>query len=288
MNYIEMAQAHVAELYPLIVYRKPKLTQLAYGAILGTWAISVQGVARYILNKDMEVATGVMPSDVTRSWVKDTVNLPIKLRREQVEAKNYPLPLYSKRGLHGDCSYVDITAAYLSILRMGYDLAYLHGRYIGVNPRSIQNEIPNNKMSYAIAIAMSNSRRTNISVLGKEGVYVHKGFNAFSNPCLYRLAADTLASIASEALRIFGSQICYINTDGFIIATRHADKLIDLIASWGFHSRVKYQGETEIFGVAAWKIGSKRTRRLDAHALDFLSTMPDLSQSLWLKRRVTK
>lgn len=288
INYIELAQAHVEHLYPFIVYHKPPMSELPPGTILGTWAYSIPHKMRFILDRERELAAGTMPSDVSRAWIKDTITLPIKLRRDQVEAKSFPLPNMARVGNYGECCYVDIKGAYLSFLRMGYDLEYLPGHYLASNFTKIPPEIEANKMCYSIAVSMSNSRQTNIEIMGREGTFNHKGFNIYSNPCLYRLACDTLASIASEAVRAFGERIVYANTDGFIIDAAHANNLIDCIASWGFSSRVKYQGETVIYGVGAWKVGKHTTRRNDSNAKSFCSPMPEKMQSVWLKKHVSR
>jgi hypothetical protein len=286
-DYIGIAQQHIADTYPTLVYWKPPMSHLPPGAILGTWAYSVPGKVRYMLNKDAEIARGVLPSDLSRTWIKDVVTLPIKSRREQVDAKCYPLPLHARRGIYGECAYVDIKGAYINILQLGYNLEYLRNRYVGANFMEVPQQLKDNKLSYATAVSMSKSKLTAISVMGKEGPFTNRTFNLYSNPGLYNLASDTLASIASEVLRIFGQHIHYVNTDGYIIDRSLADNLIEVIHSWGFHARIKYEGQAEIFGVAAWRIGDKSTRRYDDNALDFTSTLPIKSESIWLKKRLT-
>jgi len=287
-DYLLMAQRHIGELYPTIVYRQPMLSELPKGAIIGTWAYSIQHDKRYILDKSREMAPGVMPMDVTRAWIKDTITLPIRARKEQLTQKNYPLPNFAHTGYWGDCAYVDIKGAYLNILRLGYNVEYLQGKYVGAAFAPVPQIVEKEKFCYAVAVAMSNSQRTNISVKGEDGIVTHKHFNAYSNPSLYKLASDTLSSIASEALRIFTNKIHYINTDGYIIESAFVDPLIRVISSWGFDARVKAQGETWVYGVGSWKCGSKRTRRYGENHLDFQSVMPDKDISLWLKRRVSK
>lgn len=287
IDYIAVAQERIADDYPLIVYKKPPISDLPPGAILGTWAYSVPGVARFILNKEAELATGVLPADVSRAWIRDVYKLPFR-RRENQLARPYPLPLHAVRGEHGECSYVDIKGAYLKILSLGYDVEYIRSRYIGGEPRPVPDQIANNKFCYAIAVAMSASKKGHMSVVTNEGVTTVRPYNMFSNPCLYALACDTLNAIASEVLTVMHCYVKYINTDGYIVPTDKVEPLLRIIHSWGFEARVKAEGETEVFGVGAWKVGDERTTRHDRHAQDFTSKMLDRADRGWLKARWQK
>lgn len=288
MNYIDIAQATIAERYPLIVYDKPQMSLLPNGTILGTWAYSVPGKVRFILDKSKEIVPGVMPSDLTRTWLHDQYTLPIRLRKSQVNVQHHPLPTMAKVGKCGDCAYVDIRSAYLMFLKMGYDLEYEPRKYIGVRFSSVPHEITENKLCYAVAVAMANSKSTNISVLGEHGPFTTHQFNIYSNPCLYALASDVLSAIASQVIREYGDKIRYVNTDGYIIDRAYADRLVETIAQWGFDSRIKYEGQSEIFGVGSWKVGSSRTRRINTGATDFVSELPSADEVRWLQQRLTK
>jgi hypothetical protein len=283
-DYIAIAQERVANEYPLIIYAKPQLSDLPTGAILGTWAYSVPGVARFILAKQNELATGVLPADVTRAWVRDSWKLPLR-RRENQLGKPYALPLHAVRGSHGLCAYVDIRRAYLTILSIGYDVEYVRGRYIGGEPKAVPEQIAGNKFCYSIAVAMAASKRSHITVVGKEGVFDRHTYNMFSNPCLYALAGDTLNSIASEVLAVMGQHVKYVNTDGYIVPLDKVEPLLKIIRSWGFDARVKHQGETTVYGVASWQVGDERTFRRDPNGQDFTSPMATPQERRWLKAR---
>lgn len=288
MNYIAIAEQNVADNYPLIIYAKPQISELPKGAIIGTWAYSVPGKVRYILDKTREVSKGVMPGDLTRAWIRDAYKLPIRLRKSQINSKHYQLPLVSMRGAHGLCSYVDIKAAYLHILSLGYDVEYEHGLYLGSNRIVVPEQIAANKMSYAMAVAMSNSQRSSVSIKGDNGIFETNSFNIYSNPCLYAIACDVLASVASEIIRVLGENVKYVNTDGYIVASGKEQTVIDICNSWGFNARVKHEGETFVHGAASWQVGQARTSRYNPNANDYMSPLPDKNQSLWLKRNFTR
>lgn len=287
MDYIAATQQYVADNYPIIVYGKPPISDLPPGSILGTWAYSVPGKMRFILDRTVELAAGVLPADVTRTWIKDEYELPFRRRKVQMGG-HYPVPLHARRGNYGDCCYVDIRGAYLKILSLGYDVEYRQGHYIGANPRPVPTQIAANKFCYAIAVSMSGSALSNLSIKGKDDIFTARPYNMYSNPCLFNLAQDTLCAIGSEMLAVLGDNLHYINTDGFIVKRELAQSAINIINSWGFQARIKYEGETTIRGVASWKVGTEETRRFNPNANDFTSKMMDKPDRLWLKKRWQK
>lgn len=284
MNYVELAQAHVAELYPTIVFARPRLADLPAGAIIGTWAYSVPGKVRFILDKSIQVATGVLPADVSRAWVRDTYKLPLKRRKNQLE-RGYSVPLHARRGQYGDCAYVDIKAAYLKILSLGYDVEYLRKKYIYAEPCAVPAEIRANKLCYSIAVAMSGTKISNLEVMGKNGLFDHKPLNIYSNPSLYNLAQETLNGIGGEILSVMGEKVVYANTDGFIVRSGCEKYVQEIIQSWGFESQVKAFGETWVRGVGSYRCGELETRRFDPKAADFTGPLMPKDERLWLKRR---
>lgn len=288
MNYIDIAKQKVDETYPIILNGNPHISSLEAGTIMGTWAFSLPNRYRIIVDQERQLAIGVLPADVTRAWLNDCYSLPFRRRKTQLNRNNV-LPIHATRGSWGDCSYVDIKGAYLTILSLGYDVEYIPNKYIAVDPIVLPDEIVSNKFCYSIAVAMSNTQISNISIMGKQHVpFTVKKFNLYSNPCLYALASDVLNAVASEALAVMGSAIKYVNTDGFVVESQYSEYLIRIIDSWGFKSRVKYEGSTMIGGVGAWKIGKHSTKRFDKGARDFTSELMGKSDRLWLKKRFTK
>lgn len=283
-DYIAIASEHIESLYPLIIYSKPRLMDLPPGTIIGTWAYSIPGEARFILDNTLEVAPGVLPGDLSRAWIRDQYKLPFRRRKNQME-RGYPVPLHARRGKHGDCSYVDIKGAYLHILALGYDVEYRRQHYIGAEPREVPDQIAHNKFSYAIAVAMSGSKQSNLEVMGKEGVFHHRPLNLYSNPCLFCLAQDTLNAIGSEMLAVLSDQVVYANTDGYIVKAGYEQYAIDIIESWGFRASIKHRGDTIIRGVASYRVGDFETARFDRRAEDYTGPLMDRDARRWLKTR---
>lgn len=283
--YIGLAQQHIADNYPHIVYANPNPQTLESGTIMGSWAYSLPHRHRIITNRERELAVGVLPADVTRAWLNDCYKLPLRRRKSQLN-RNYVLPIHALRGEYGDCAYIDIKSAYLSILSLGFDVEYIPNKYIAVDPVAIPVDISSNKFCYSIAVAMSTTKISTISIMGREqNIFSVKKFNIYSNPCLYALAGDVLNGVAAEALAVLGDRIKYANTDGFVVESKYSDYLLDIIASWGFVARVKLRGSTNIGGVGSWRIGERSTKRFDKNAHDFTCELMPKSERLWLKKR---
>lgn len=283
IDYIKVATINVEERYPEIRYDHVLESELDPGFIIGTWAFSKPGVVRYILARDLEMARGVLPGDVTRAWINDQFNPPFKRRRAQL-GECYSTPLLARRGEWGECSYVDIRQAYVRILSLGYDLEYERMRYIAADPVPVPDVIKNNKFCYAMAVSMSHNKISSIDVMGRNGIFTTHPFNLYSNPCLFNLAMDTLAAMAAEVLEVMGEDVKYINTDGYIVPSEVAGTVQHILLSWGFESRIKHQGETIVWGVGSYKCGDRKTARRDKNSMDFQSTLPTKQERDWLKR----
>lgn len=290
MDYVQIAQAHIADHYPLIVYAKPRIMDLPPGAIIGTWHYSIPGNCRFILDREEEIAAGVLPGDLARAWIRDVYPLPIKRRKAQLD-QGFQVPLHARIGDHGDCVYLDISGAYLSALSLGYDVEYELQQYIGAHPEQVPPEIVKNKRAYAIAVTMSGNRMSEFEVMGKEGIYKRKPINTFSNPCLYALANDVLNAVGAEMIAVLGQHVVYANTDGYVVHQTHEKYAQAIIESWGFkwhvaiRNGIVLRGETSIRGVGSYRINGYQTRRYDVHAEDFTGEMMDRSQRGWLKAR---
>ena len=254
------------------------------GAIIGTWAYSVPGKVRFILDKSIEVGEGVLPADLARAWVRDWYKLPLRRRKNQME-RSYRAPLHARKGTYGDCVYLDIKSAYLQVLSLGYDVEYRPNHYIGAWPVKLPEEIRRNKFCYAISVAMSASQISNLQVMGKEGLFTHKPLNLYSNPCLFNLAQDTLNAIAGDVLAVLGPDCPYINTDGFIVTRGNEGIVTSICEDYGFRVGTKAEGETEIFGTASWKVGTEQTRRMDKSSQDFTGPIMDKTSRDWLRKR---
>lgn len=292
INYIHVAQQTVAERYPLIIYDDPGEENLPNGTIVGSWAYSLPGTARWILAEDLEIVPGVLPGDVARAYVADQWKLPIARRKDQIEARAYDSPLWARKGNWGRCGYVDVSKAFCTILQMGFDVEYMRNRYLGANPRPVHPQIRANKFCYSMCVSMSHSPLSTIAFVGNGDTFIKHPQNNFSNPCLYNLAYDVLSAIAAEIDDRLPGRVFYQNTDGHIVDCDYIEECQRVILEWGFSSKVKFYGDTEIWGTGSYRVGLPDS---DGDHLgnmmftdEYKNKRMTKDEYLWLKRRWQK
>lgn len=284
VDYLAIAQDHLNRTYEYIVHGTPTVSELPPGAVIGTWCISVPGKVRYILSREMEIAPGILPGDIARAWVKYNYTLPIKRRRDQ--KRSFILPLLAHKGAYPEGVYLDIRHAYLDVLKtVGYDTDYRFGKYMIAHPVMLPDLVCKTKWVYSIIVAMSAGARSHMIIKSKEhGLIANGSFNLYSNPCLYAVASEVLASIASQILAKHYDDVYYINTDGYIVNPQIENSVRAIVSGWGLEIREKARGETEVYGVGAWRCGAEHTRRYDGTAKNYRCTFPDKQSAFWLQK----
>ena len=282
VDYLAIAQSHIADLYPMIVYAQPALSDLPPGAILGTWVYSLKNYCRFIINRTPELATGVMPGDVARAWVKFNYTLPIRRRKEQ--KRHYQLPILAVRGLWDECLYLDVRAAYRTILTaVGFNVDYSQNRYMAGEGIVLPDIMARTKWCYSLTVAFTANNRTSLSTINREGkLTTADRFNMFSNPSLYAVASEVLASFAAEIAR--HCYPVYFNTDGMIIFPQYEQLAYRIAQDWGFELHEDGRGEGEVHGVGSYKVGRKRTRRIVHSDRDYISQLPSKEEIKFLKK----
>ena len=279
--YVRDAVRQVENTYPTIRYSDWNLVGLPAGYILGSWALSKPGVERIVTNEKEQVALGVLPGDVARSWVRMEGGGPVKRRKEQDGC--YPTPLLALPGYWGDCVYIDIKAAYRSMIeRVGWDVDYKRGKYVKRNRVTMPDNTP--KLVYATIVSMSKSRLSDLRVWDGRAIGRKTIKNVYANPSLWAVIHDALAGVYGDLLD--RSCLVYANTDGFVVPTNQLDDALDIINCWGFSARAKAQGETIIHGVGSYRVGSKQSRRsVDNRAIQ-TEAMPAVERP-FLRRALT-
>jgi hypothetical protein len=86
---------------------------------------------------------------------------------------------------------------------------------------------------------------------------------------------------------MLGPDCHYIHTDGFIVRSGRERDVFQILADYGFRGGVKAEGDTEIFGVASWKVGTEITRRHDKSPTDFSSPIMGKEQRTWLRKQLS-
>jgi len=279
VDYIALAQEYIREHYPRIEYRKPTLSELESGTIIGSWSWSKLEHYKYILPDAPLVAPDVLPGDLARTWVKYNYKLP--LTRKKIQQRSYITPLLARKGLYPRCAYVDLKGAYRRVLSLGYDVDYKLGGWMLSDPINIGPQMAKAKMAYSIAIAMSARTKGNIEIKTKEGRFTEvRNFNLFSNPALYALASELLAATATIVTRYM--PVHYIHTDGYIINDDSVDLFGRIMTDLGWDWSIKASGDATIYGVASWKVGVTKTVRVDLGAQDYATELPSMKEAKWL------
>lgn len=285
VDYISIARQYIHEHYPRIEYRKPTLQELEPGTIVGTWSWSKLEHYKYILPDAPMVDIDVMPADLARAWVNYNYSLP--LRRRKTQHRSYLIPLKALKGLYPDCAYVDIKGAYRRVLSYGYDVDYKIGGWLQSNPIHIGKQMAREKFAYSIAVAMSARARGHIEIKTKEGKMTEvRNFNIYSNPCLYALASEILACTATIVSKYIPTY--YIHTDGYIIPNRYVETFGRIMSDLNWKWSTKAVGNAEVYGVASWKVGAKKTLRRDVAAHDFETQLPSMDIAKWLFRKLDR
>lgn len=285
VDYISIARQYIHEHYPRIEYRKPTLSELEPGTIIGSWSWSKLEHYKFILPDAPMVDIDVMPADLARTWVNYNYKLPVKRRKTQ--HRSYLIPLKAIKGLYPDCVYVDIKGAYRRVLSYGYDVDYKIGKWLQSDPIDIGPQMAKEKFAYSIAVAMSARARGHIEIKTKEGKMAEvRNFNIYSNPCLYALASEMLACTASIVSKYIPTY--YIHTDGYIIPERYTDTFAAIMRDLNWNWSIKAFGNAEIYGVASWKVGVKKTLRRDVAAHDFATELPSMETSKWLFQKLDR
>lgn len=219
---------------------------------------------------------------VAREYLAWKFKLPLKARGKQInDAEQYRCaPLYASVGRHGDCFYLDLKAAYWSIMNaIGWDVDYRPLKYLGLGTPVNDFPLPKHKIA-----------RNSLASVGLTGdMQIWSGFrvvskkmgNRFKNRILNAAIMDILNSIAYDVLLTGG--VKYVNTDGYIVAHHSFDDATAVLDSYGLPWSVKHSGDTEVFGIGSYRVGEHSTKMQWATGRDFVK-IDGQHADFWRKR----
>lgn len=281
MNQAELVGARVAkrrEMYETVVCRDlPKNPVLTVPQIIGHYSRTdtrgAWGIRRRFIVRYDSVRIGDLietPTSAARDYLKVNNYRPRRLRGSlQYESIGRILkrfsqtPAFSKPGRFEEGEYIDIQAAFFSIMAIaGWDLTYAPGRYFAPG-RSVadfpfaENKISRNSMVSAAQVA---EFRVAYPPGDQSSERIQKRQTEFTNPQLIAVISDVLHSIArlaQEAGAIYG------NVDGFIAPDpATAGQVKQVIADFGLLGRVKHRGEGFVNSVGSYAIGDFQTANI--------------------------
>lgn len=290
----------------------PKIRDLRLPAILGSFTIYEERFKRRymqvssVIEVEHEgVSIDSTPSELARTYLTVKFKNYHKTKRYTnaqyafLTAEWPPVPLLAVPNYwtHKEAYYLDIKSAWFTIANVvGWNLDYFPPQGEGSRPWLLMGET---LQDYPFA-HVKTSRSALIS-MGRPSTLVRvcpdpnsdlprivrtKQYNRFFNPSLWRIVADVLNCVASEALEKCPS-LCYVNNDGFIITEDYCRSELEIIfEEWGLPYSVKAQGPGFVRGVGCYKVGDKITRVIGPKKPFHRIYKPEYLE--WLKERFSR
>lgn len=252
-------------------------------AILGVYSVT-QAPNRWLSQPDTVDLCGLKqsPTEVSRDYL--SFRFPRKLKRKltQIEAcQPVPAPRLAMPGRYFDMVYVDIRAAYWSLVYgLGWDVDYWPQKWLARGESHEDFPLPGNRpaRNYLVSISIADGL-----VLYLGGKLIKQQGNRFINWPLYRLVHDVLNALALEAARLGA---VYVNTDGYILPARRAESLMSSVGEWGLAARVKEEGPAIVRGVGNYDIGTHKSRHPRWEMPRFHDSLR-YEDTSWLRKRVS-
>lgn len=272
------------------VARFPKLGELSESTTLGAFSwTGLSTKTRLMQQANLIHIEGcyASPADVARDYLRWKFTEKRRATTSQYQAimQHRAFPLYAEPQYLPDAAYVDLRAAYWSIVQIvGWNVEYNPNKWLGKGKDMSDFPYAGNKIARNCLVTaglLVPSRLWNI----KSGklVMVKKG-NPLANYGLWACVMDVLNAIAAE-MRELGA--VYVHTDGYIMPQSQVDKAIQKVAEWGIEARVKSKGDAWIYAAGAYAIGQKATRKaIDRHVPH--SSISEKANRQWLKTRIAK
>lgn len=168
------------------------------------------------------------------------------------------MPIHVRPCIMLDASYVDIRAAWYSILlKVGWNCEYWPGKWLGRGEPPADFPLPDHKVARSAMVTIARSSMLPVWQAGK--MTYQRLYNPIENLHIWAVISDVLHCLARIAVEHFECR--YVATDGFIIPTRHVSDFTGIIESVGLDWRVKWQGPAIVSGAGAYISKDKMSHR---------------------------
>lgn len=246
-----------------LVDRWPSLKEMHENVYVGSFSwLGTSSRTRW-LNASTAINVGGFlstPGDVARDYLALKYQKRKRITSEQ-KAEIYRRrshPLYASPIHLADGSYVDIKAAYWSILSIvGWDCDYFPARWLSSGEGMDDFPYAGHKLARNCLVTAGLMGKAKVWSWKHQKLFFKSLGNRFVNMQLWSLIMDILNGIAWEAR----DNVFYIHTDGYICDTEDAPQLQEIIHSWGLPCGIKHRGETDVYGAGQYHVGEKRTKR---------------------------
>lgn len=169
-------------------------------------------------------------------------------------------PLYCEPSVLEHGAYVDLSAAYWSIMSLiGWDVDYYPGKWLVAG--ECPDDFPLREHKVARNALVSAGLPTPVKYwTGSEDKKLYTR-NPHINMGLWAAIMDILHSIGGIA-RSLGA--IYVHTDGYILEAWEASTLIGEIERFGLHASIKASGVSVVLGMGNYRCGDKSTKAYGA------------------------
>lgn len=178
-----------------------------------------------------------------------------------------PSALYTISGLYRNYSYVDIKDNHFTIIKRYFNCNYKMNSYLSLGSKDAFDLLDEMQLSKRVKRTIYGIMRSNSIMfyqkVENEIVYsMKKAYHSFYNPDLSNLIADISHSIAIEVINNYGA--VYYNTDGMIVPSENAEKVIAFLNELGFEAKIKHSGyDVEIKAIGCYRFDSYKTGNYD-------------------------
>lgn len=234
--------------------------------VLGTYSYTNRNLHTRLADKTDTIFLApyiYTPSELARDYLTYRYGKARRICKEQwrLFRNTAPAaPLYAKPGLYRDYQYVDLKAAYWSIVNLvGWDVDYMPERWLSYGDPPSDFPAPNHKASRSALV--SATRRSVVMVKTGENVYEKSIYNPLWNDSLWYVVMHILHMIALKALALGA---VYVHTDGYMLPAENVQELRKFIEAHGLTLGEKtYPRTAHICQLQNWQIGDLKTKRYD-------------------------
>ncbi|MFW5692451.1 MAG: hypothetical protein ACOCX3_03785 [Chloroflexota bacterium] len=241
----------------------PELTISDDLLYLGAFTQTNINLKHKLIDKSIAIPAGgavAAPTEWARSYLMwKFKRRPVRLRT-QINACLMPErvpPRFSLPGSYSDMVYVDLKAAYWSMLKIfGWNTDYNPGQWWGLGDTLRDWFLEDHKLARNMLVSAVTV--SHVCCWQGGALFWRKFNNPLANAPLWAAVQDTLHLIAGYAVR---AGAVYVHTDGYIMPRRSVEGFADRLSMIGLGVGEKYSGDVAIYGVGRYQF--PKSRRLD-------------------------
>ena len=226
-----------------------------------------------------------LPSEAARDYLKVTQKYPLRAVKQQAMLLHYKRsqPMFCRRCTLPEACYIDLTAAYLSIMDVvGCVPDYYPNRWLGASQPPSDFMLRDNHIARNSLV--TSGLPSVLSIWSGKELVNRNTRNELYNMGLWSIVQDVLHGICADFIRY--CDLRYWNVDGGIVPATFRDTALEIVRDWGLSARVKAYGRCNIYGLGCYRVGKKRTRTKPSAGYEDISVVNDYVDYQWLKTKM--